>query len=71
MAKTTTNFGHRGFKPSQEPDLTLLDFGQFLIFDDFGQKNTQPYIVLVLLLSKVLEVHMNYEYNWYVILNAE
>ena len=42
-----TNFGHRGFKPFQEPDLTLLDFGQLLIFDDFGQKNTQPYIIYI------------------------
>ena len=40
-----TNFGHRGFKPFQEPDLTLLDFGQFLIFDDFGQKHTDDFFL--------------------------
>ena len=41
-SKTVLNFGHHGFKPFQEPDLTLLDFWRFLIFDDFWQKNRQP-----------------------------
>ena len=37
VAKTATNFGHHGFKPSFQ-EATRLDTFGFLIFDDFRQQ---------------------------------